>query len=98
MSALIIPWHLPILAVAATEDAACRRCEGALELVQPLRDRPDELLGSCPACGNWYLLAGAVSIELDGPLMVDRARSLLRMHDAAQARGRNGAPVPDPAA
>lgn len=35
----------------------CLRCPERLELCQPSLHRPDELLGVCPSCGDWHLVA-----------------------------------------
>lgn len=34
----------------------CLHCDEALELCQPESDDPIRLIGTCEACGRWYLL------------------------------------------
>jgi hypothetical protein len=34
----------------------CQGCDAPLELHQPLPDRPGQILGTCPACGDWHFL------------------------------------------
>jgi len=51
----------------------CLNCQAPLELHLPDRDKSDRLLGTCGACGSWYLLdclAGAM-------LLLPQSQSLL---------------------
>jgi len=34
----------------------CQGCGEYLDLHQPAEDRPEELLGVCPECNEWYLV------------------------------------------
>ncbi|QDV33519.1 hypothetical protein [Tautonia plasticadhaerens] len=38
------------------EPISCLRCEGGLGLTQPDPDDPDRLIGTCGACGSWFLI------------------------------------------
>ena len=33
---------------------ACRRCRAPLDLHQPNPNQPDQFLGTCTECGQWY--------------------------------------------
>ena len=43
----------------------CLSCDTPLELHQPDSDTPERLLGTCPACGAWFILDGR-----EGPVPV----------------------------
>lgn len=58
-----IAMKMPTLAAERVRigDAAelpCAGCGGELEIHQPDVDRPDQLLGTCPECGTWFLVDG----------------------------------------
>ncbi|HWE39040.1 MAG TPA: hypothetical protein VG406_21005 [Isosphaeraceae bacterium] len=45
--------------LADLAEAPCPDCRSVLDLHQPEPDRPDRLLGTCPACGLWSLIVVA---------------------------------------
>lgn len=51
----------------ATE-VLCARCQSALERHQPDAEQPDRLLGTCGACGSWFLLDLAASVMIALPV------------------------------
>lgn len=45
----------------STAHPRCRACRKPLELVQPSIERPETMLGICPACGGWHYVAEATT-------------------------------------
>jgi hypothetical protein len=48
--------HAPAEAPDPTQNAACLRCDGPLDLHQPDPDRSSRILGVCPQCGDWHFV------------------------------------------
>jgi hypothetical protein len=55
-----LPVTMPVASVhPCPEDATwicCLNCDAPLELHQPTAEEPQRFVGTCDACGRWYLL------------------------------------------
>jgi len=53
-----LAWPVSVIAIEDSdlEPIGCPKCHSELETHQPDAARPHRLLGTCPTCGEWYLL------------------------------------------
>jgi hypothetical protein len=58
---------------SADYKVSCLACQAPLELHLPQQNRPERLLGTCGACGAWYLLDCVASAIL----LLPQSQSLL---------------------
>jgi hypothetical protein len=55
---MTITWNVTRLAISSEglETPRCGDCQATLNVHQPDENRPDHLLGTCDACGRWFLI------------------------------------------
>jgi hypothetical protein len=58
---------------SADDEICCLGCQTPLELHLPDQNRPERLLGTCNACGSWYLL----DCEASAIVLLPQSQSLL---------------------
>jgi hypothetical protein len=63
----------------------CEGCATPLEMSQPDEQRPERLLGVCPACGSWFLVEAA---DTGLPVVVRLANALPSPARSSPTRGR----------
>ena len=65
MKSSIMP--LELVRFESLNDIFCVSCHNPLDLHQPDGERPDQLLGTCPDCGAWYLIDAISAVMLPLP-------------------------------
>lgn len=68
----------------------CQKCRCELDVHQPEEDRPDQLLGTCPACHAWHLVEvapdGAEAVVLAIPGLDEVRRKLIAGRRASRSK------------
>ena len=72
-------------------EADCLSCSEILSLHQPDPNRPEDLLGVCPCCQDWYLLQASEDGRIDCIAFIDRIKLIATARGDQQVQKRHPA-------